>query len=117
MSCDGLSGGVSLIAVVKPTNFSDLDHAPAINFVNVAMLWAIHLKRQVCRHFLKTHVMNSLFESMALDLVVVSKQVLGRDFPRECLGDLLCSPLRRWIGGDVEVQDATTVMSNHKKNV
>ena len=45
-SCDGLSGGLSFVVMVKPADVSDLDDLSAINFLNFTMLGTIHLKRQ-----------------------------------------------------------------------
>jgi hypothetical protein len=53
----------------------------------------------------------------AIDLVPVTKQILRRAFPWERFDDLLRGPLRGWIAGDVEMEDATAIVSKNEEHV
>ena len=118
---------MSLVMMMDSADIGDFDHTSAINFVDRAMLRAIHLERKMCprvvivvevlahnapqmspiqdddvvqafpaycpdqsldvgvlpwtsrrgQHFVKAHVVNSLLERFAIDLVVVSKKIRG----------------------------------------
>lgn len=67
--------------------------------------------------FLNADVSDALAELVAVDAVAVTNQEPWRFIIRRRFDDLLACPARRWMGGDIEVNDATPVMSKHDKAV
>ena len=60
--------------------------------------------------FLHVHHLHSCGELAAVDAVVVSKQVFRRGVPRKGLDDLLGSPTRGGILGDIEMHNSPPFM-------
>jgi hypothetical protein len=56
-------------------------------------------------------------EVIAKDPIAVPQQVTRELVKGKCLPQLLSRPLRGWVGGHVEVQNATPVMGQHQKHV
>ena len=74
--------------------------------------------RPVCDDdFLDAHVLDALAEVHAVDPVVISYHETRRFVAREGLDDLLGGPSCRWMGGNIEVNDAPPIMSKHNEAV
>jgi len=67
-------------------------------------------------HLLDAHVLDALLEVPTIDTVTISQKVSGCFIPWESIDDLLGSPLGSWIRGDVEMQDAPSVMSQDQED-
>ncbi len=67
--------------------------------------------------FLNVHRLHSCRELAAVDAVVVSKQVLRRGVPRRGLDDLLGSPTRGGILGDIEMHNSAPFMHHDDEDV
>jgi len=63
-----------------------------------------------CFDFLHVHRLHLCRKLAAVDAVVVSKQVLRRGVPRKGLDDLLGSPTRGGILGDIEMHNSPPFM-------
>jgi hypothetical protein len=67
--------------------------------------------------FANAHISHSFSEVIAKDPIAVSQQVTRELVKGECLPQLLSRPLRGWMGGDIEVQNATSVMGQDQEHV
>ena len=67
--------------------------------------------------FLDAHVLDAIVEGLAVDAVAVAEDEPRSLFVRECLEDLLCSPLCRWVRGDVEVYGRAPIMAEYDEAV
>ncbi len=75
-------------------------------------------RRVRCRqNFADVHIWHLFSEVMAEDRVAVAQQVARELVKRKRFPQLLCRPLRSWVGGHSEVQDATPVMGQYQKHV
>ena len=64
-----------------------------------------------------SHVGYLLTEFSPEDGIAVAQQITRDPIKWECLPQLLSRPLGSWVGGDVEVHNATPVMGQHQKHV
>lgn len=61
------------------------------------------------------HPSDSLPEDVAIDAIAIMEQIAWGRVPREGLCNLLCRPMRGWMGGDVEMSHAAPIIGqNHK---
>ena len=65
------------------------------------------------QHLINTHPVHPSLEVITIDAVAITEAVTGRRVPGECLHDLLCRPRSRGLLGDVELDDATTMVREH----
>lgn len=65
--------------------------------------------------FLDAHVANTLLKSVTVDSIAITNQKTWRGIIGERFDDLLGSPLSRRIGSDVEVNDVSSVVTQHDK--
>jgi len=61
-------------------------------------------------NFFDAHSFNPRPEEFAIDSVAVSNHKPRGAVFRKCFDDLLCSPNRRWMLRDIEVDDAATIV-------
>src|SRR5580700_3354514 len=74
--------------------------------------------RPSCReHFLDAQRLDLPREFEAENVVAITPQVTGNLVKREGLPQLLAGPLGGGMGGDIEMQDATAVVSQHEEHV
>src|SRR3979411_1681173 len=70
------------------------------------------------QHFLDTHVSHLSPKGIAAeDSVAIAQQAAGKFIKGERFSQLLSGPLRGWVGGHVEMENAPAVMSQHQKHV
>ncbi len=62
------------------------------------------------------HILDALLKLLTVDRDAIPKEIPWRLIPWEGLDDLLCRPLRRWVFGDVEVDDAPALMSQQDEH-
>jgi len=75
-------------------------------------------RRARCRQdFANAHVSHLFSEVIAKDLIAVPQHVTRELVKGKCLPQLLPRPLRGWVGGYIEVENATPVMGQHQKHV
>ena len=75
-------------------------------------------RRARCRqNFADAHVSQLFPEVMAEDSIAVAQQVAGELDKGKCLPQLLSRPICGWVGGNVEVQNATAVMGQNQEHV
>ena len=75
-------------------------------------------RRARCRQdFTNAHVSHLFSEVITKDPIAVPQQVTRELVKGECLPQLLSRPVRGWVGGHIEVQNATPVMGQHQKHV
>jgi len=75
-------------------------------------------RRARCRQdFADTHISHLFSEFSAENSIAVAQQVARRLGEGKGLPQLLSGPLRSRMGGNVEVQNATTVMGQNQENV
>ena len=75
-------------------------------------------RRAWCRQDFANALVSHLFsEVIAKDPIAVPQQVARELVKRKCLPQLLPRPLRGWVGGYIEVENATPVMGQHQKHV
>ena len=67
--------------------------------------------------FLDSHVLESLLEAVAVDAIAITDQIRRYLVEGEGLDDLLCGPCRGRMGGDIEVDEPASVMSEHDEAV
>jgi len=67
--------------------------------------------------FLDSHVLESLLEAVAVGTIAITDQILRCLVEGEGLDDLLCGPCRGRMGGDSEVDEPASVMSEHDEAV
>lgn len=67
--------------------------------------------------FLDSHVLEPLLEAVAVDAIAITDQMLRSLVEGEGLDDLLCGPCRGRMGGDIEVDEPASVMSEHDEAV
>jgi hypothetical protein len=65
---------------------------------------------------LDAHALYPTGEAVTVDMVAIPKQEAWSLVPRESLDDLLSRPLRRRVGGDVEVQHTAPMVSEDEKD-
>ena len=71
-------------------------------------------RRARCRQdYANAHVSHLLSEVIAKDLIAVAEQVPRKLVKGKGLAQLLSRPLRGWVGGHIEVQNATSVTGQH----
>ena len=63
------------------------------------------------QHFLDAHMSHTLPKMGAVDMVPIAEERAWRLVPRERLDHLLGRPLGRWMLGDVEVYNASALVS------
>src|ERR1700731_3327552 len=68
-------------------------------------------------NFLDSHVCDLPAEIIPEDGVTIAQQVVREYVKRKGFSQLLSSPLCRWVGGHIEVENAPAVMSQHQKHV
>jgi hypothetical protein len=68
-------------------------------------------------NLLNAHSFNSYREGMTIDSISIPNQISWRTVLWKCLNDLLCSPDRCWMFGDIKMENTTTVVCQHHKNV
>src|SRR5664279_4369604 len=69
------------------------------------------------QHFLDAHVSHLSLELIAEDSIAVAEQVARQSVEGKCFPQLLSRPLCGWVGGHIEVHNATTVMGQYQKHV
>ena len=69
------------------------------------------------QHLVDTHVSHLSPEGIAEDSIAVAQQVARKLIKGERFSQLLSGPLRGWVGGHIEVENAPAVMSQHQKHV
>lgn len=69
------------------------------------------------QHFLDAHVSDLSSELITEDSIAVAEQVAWELVEGKCLPQLLSRPLCGRVGRHIEVQNATTVMSQYQKHV
>src|SRR6516165_12518391 len=75
-------------------------------------------RRARCREdFANAQVSHLFSEVIAKDPIAVPQHVTRELLKRKGLPQLLPRPLRGWVGGHVEVQNATPVTGQHQKHV
>ena len=75
-------------------------------------------RRPGCReNFLDGEALNTTAEVVAVDTVTVAHHVLGRRVLGKRLNDLLGSPVRAGVTGDVPMQDTPAVVGEDEKDV
>src|SRR5215510_3225088 len=70
--------------------------------------------------FFDAHVLDALLQMLTVDRVAVSQQVPCGRITRNRLNNLLDGPLRRWMFGDVEMDDASALVrqqDEHKQDL
>ena len=90
-----------------PTNGSD--HAFAIRILPGCS--------RCDRHFVDPHALDAFPEKVSVDAISVSDHVARDLVEGKRFGDLLSRPLGRGMGGDIEVNDATTIVAQHDETV
>ena len=66
---------------------------------------------------LDAHSFNSRPEEFAIDSVAVSNHKPRSAVFRKCFNDLLCSPNRRWMLRDSEVDDSATIVRQDNEDI
>src|ERR1700745_3297594 len=66
------------------------------------------------KDFLDSHVGYLSAEVTAVDGIAVAQQVARKLIKGERFSQLLSGPLRGWVCGHIEVENATTVMGQHQ---
>src|SRR6202030_2252129 len=75
-------------------------------------------RRARCRqNFADAQVSHLFAEVIAENSIAVAQQVAGQLVKGKGLPQLLSRPFRGWVGGHIEVQNATPVMGQHQKHV
>ena len=75
-------------------------------------------RRARCRqNFADAQVSHLFAEVIAENSIAVAQQVAGQLVKRKGLPQLLSRPHRGWVGGHIEVQNATPVMGQHQKHI
>src|SRR5215472_4998212 len=75
-------------------------------------------RRSRCgQNFLDAHVCDLPLEFLPEDGVAIAQQVARDLLKRKRLPQLLPGPFRGWMGGHIEMKNASTVMSQHQKDV
>ena len=69
------------------------------------------------QHFADAHVSDMPSKCITEDSIAVAQQVARELVKGKGLPQLLSRPLRGWVGGHIEVQNATPVMGQHQKHV
>ena len=64
-------------------------------------------------HLFDAHVLDALLKMFTVDRVAVSQQIAWGCIPGKRLNDLLRGPLRCWVFGNVEMHDASALVSQH----
>jgi hypothetical protein len=60
---------------------------------------------------------NTVTEDCAKNLIAITQEISGRWVPRKLLNHLLSRPLGSRMFGHVEVDNFTTIMSEHEKTM
>ena len=68
-------------------------------------------------NLLNAHSFKSRREGMPIDSISIQNQISGRTVLRKRLNDLLCSPERGWVFGDIEMENTTAVVRQQYKNI
>jgi hypothetical protein len=76
-------------------------------------VWILPRRSGGYLHFFDAQIPYALLETGAVDSVPISQQVTGRCLPGIGLDDLLGCPLGGWMLSNVDVHDATALMSQH----
>ena len=72
-------------------------------------------RRSRCgQNFVDAHVCDLPLEFLPEDGAAIAQQVARDLLKRKRLPQLLPGPLRRWMGGHIEMENAPTVMSQHQ---
>ena len=66
--------------------------------------------------FFDADVLDAALERHTVDRVPIPEEIARRGLPGKRLDDLLGGPLRRGVFSDVEMHNATTLMSEHDKD-
>src|SRR5690348_9124020 len=75
-------------------------------------------RRARCRqNFADAHVSHLFSEGIPEDSIAVAQQVARELVKGKCLPQLLAGPLRGWVSGHIEVQNAAPVMRQHQEHV
>jgi hypothetical protein len=69
------------------------------------------------QHLFDSHRLDLLHKLVAEDPIAVPEQITGCGLPREGFPELVSRPLCRWMGGDCEVQNATTIMGQDQEHI
>ena len=69
------------------------------------------------QHFVDAHVSHLSSELIAEDSIAVAEQVPRELVEGKCLPQLLPRPLRGWVGGHIEVKNATTIVGQYQEHV
>lgn len=67
-------------------------------------------------YLFNTQVLDPGWEGSAIDRVIIPQQVTGCSIPRECLDDLLGSPLGGRVFGNIEVHDPSALVIQHDED-
>ena len=101
--------------------FTEHDHmieALASNGSNHSLYIGSLPRRPRCRQdFANAHVSRLFSEVITEDRFAVAEQIPRELLKGKCLPQLLSRPLRCWVGGHIEMQNATPVMGQHQKHV
>ena len=68
-------------------------------------------------HLLDPQIYNLLAELAAKYAIPIAEQILWRLIERKCFPQLLRRPLRRRMGGDVEMHDPPSIVRQNQKHV
>ena len=66
--------------------------------------------------FFDAHVLDAMLERPTVDRVPIPEEISRRGIPGKRLNDLLSGPLCRWMCGDVEMYDASALVSQHDEH-
>src|SRR5205085_1037204 len=69
------------------------------------------------QNLLNVHSFNSRPERFAVYSVAISNEIPRSSVFRKCFDDLLCCPNRRWMLGDVEVEDTATIVRQDNEDI
>ena len=88
------------------------------NRANHALYIGSRPRRTRCReNFADAHVSHLFLEVMAEDRITVAQQVVKKFDKRKGLPQLLDYPFRCWVSGNIEMQNAAPIMSQHQENI
>ena len=70
-----------------------------------------------CDHFFDEETVHTAVKTLAIDRISVTKRVARCGIPGEGFDHLLCDPLGRRVLRDIKVENLTTLVSQHDKDV
>src|SRR5215472_2117713 len=68
-------------------------------------------------HFTDAHFPHPGPERLAINRIAIPQEVTGQIIPRKRLDHLLCRPLRAGVGGDIEMEETSSLVRKHYEDI